>query len=219
MDSEVLGILKAIALKGGIDRFVPLSSSNLGNILGKSQQTASRKIQQLISDGWVERRIVSRKTQLRLTQRAIDVLRNEAADYYRIFYTSQTLTLTGALVSGLGEGKYYVTRAPYLKQIMETLGFSPYPGTLNVRVDKEMVEKLYLLKRMDGIILKGFEAEGRTFGDVKTFLCEFEDTMCGVLLPRRTHYTDIVEIIAPCNLREKYNLKDGNRVAINVHSV
>ena len=42
--------------------------------------------------------------------------------------------LNGTVQSGLGEGAYYMSLRPYTDQFLEILGFSPFPGTLNVQL-------------------------------------------------------------------------------------
>jgi CTP-dependent riboflavin kinase len=37
-----------------------------------------------------------------------------------------------------------------------------------------------------------------------------------LILPLRSHYTDIIELIAPQNLRESLGLKDGDLVHVEV---
>ena len=62
---EYIYILKILALKGGTQHYVNISSSELGKILSTSQQTASRKILYLLNNGYIikqgDRFLVSNK--------------------------------------------------------------------------------------------------------------------------------------------------------------
>ena len=45
--------------------------------------------------------------------------------------------VVGEVSSGLGEGRYYISRKSYIIQFQEKLGFIPFLGTLNIRVSQE----------------------------------------------------------------------------------
>ena len=47
------------------------------------------------------------------------------------------LVIDGTIVSGIGEGKYYVTRPFTKSSLKDVLGFSPYPSTLNIKLTDE----------------------------------------------------------------------------------
>jgi CTP-dependent riboflavin kinase len=66
--------------------------------------------------------------------------------------------------------------------------------------------------------------KGRQFGDVMCYKARFEDgTVGAIIVPSRTHHNkDILEAIAPINLREKLSenpnlpLRDGKNIRIEV---
>ncbi len=56
-----------------------------------------------------------------------------------------TIVFVGTVFSGKGEGKKFIS-LPWVKsQIKEKLGFSPYAGTLNIRLNSESARKKILL--------------------------------------------------------------------------
>ena len=55
--------------------------------------------------------------------------------------------LSGTVVSGRGEGRKYVELEWVKQQVKEKLGFDPYPGTLNLRLDEENVKRRVLLEK------------------------------------------------------------------------
>ena len=65
------------------------------------------------------------------------------------------------------KGKYYVSRPFYKKQFEVGLGFSPYPGTLNIKLtDETDILLRKFLDRYPSVILKSGTDEGRSFGHV-----------------------------------------------------
>ena len=217
IDPRHIYILKEIALLGAKDGFVEISTLKIGEKIGISQQSASRWINDLYRMGLVEKKRSGRKIAVKITRKGMDILRRESFDYRRIFESPKYVELTGEVITGLGEGRYYITRKGYYDQIKEKLFFEPYPGTLNVRIYPGDLDKVDLLRSLPGICLKGFVSQGRTFGNVKAFLCTINGVEAALIMPERSHYTDVVEVIASENLRKKLSLKDGSTVDIVVY--
>jgi riboflavin kinase len=208
--------LKAIALLGGTKEYVSLSSGELGKLIGVSQQSASQRILELIRDGLVARDLATRRQRIRLTPRGAEVLRKEYADYQRIFEAKETLTISGAVASGLGEGAFYMRQKGYKDQFRKKLWFEPYEGTLNLKLTGADLAKLRILQDSPGIEISGFEAAGRTFGGAKCFLATAGRVDCAVIMPIRTHHTDVLEVISKHYLRNALGLKDGDVLELTV---
>src|SRR5207245_11289116 len=180
--------LKAIALLGGTKEYVTLSSGELGKLIGVSQQSASQRILELIREGLVARDLATRRQRIRLTPRGGEVLRKEYADYQRVFELKETLTISGTLASGLGEGAFYMRQKGYRDQFRKKLWFEPYEGTLNLKMAGSDLAKMQILQDSPGIEITGFEAGGRTFGGAKCFLATAGQVDCAVIMPFRTHH-------------------------------
>jgi riboflavin kinase, archaea type len=208
--------LKAIALLGGSKDYVDLSSGELGKLIGVSQQSASQRILELIRDGLLARDLATRRQRIRLTPRGTDVLRKEYADYQRIFEVKETLTIGGAVASGLGEGAFYMRQKGYKDQFRKKLWFEPYEGTLNLKLTGADLAKLRILQESPGIEISGCEAAGRTFGGAKCFLATAGRVDCAVIMPIRTHHTDVLEVISKHYLRNALGLKDGDFLELTV---
>ena len=208
--------LKHLALKGNIYEYNFLSSRELGRELGLSQQSASKKILELLEMELITRKMGARKQLVKITSKGMEVLRKEYAQYQKIFDSMERVILRGTLISGLGEGQYYISQDGYMKQFQEKLWFKPYPGTLNLKIEGNELSKLQILRDHDGIMMEGFESEGRTFGKVKCYLTDIQNVECAVIIPLRTHYSDVLEIISRHFLRETLKLKDGDIVEIIV---
>jgi len=209
-------VLKTLALMGAASDHVSLSTSELGELLQTTQQTASLWVLDLLNRGYLVRRAGSRKQGLKLTPKAIDFLRQEHADYIRIFESSVEMELSGLVVSGLGEGKYYITQPEYKRQFKDKVGIVPFPGTMNVRLSGGDLSKVRILQDSEGISLKGFQKDGRTFGEGKLFKATINGHECAVVIPLRSHYDDVLEIISKEFLRDSLGLKDGDRVKLRV---
>ena len=208
--------LKHVALLGGMKAFVPLSSRDLGERLGVSQQSASQRILELLQAELIQRDLAGRKQRVRFTPRGVDALRKEYADYRRIFEVRGGAAVRGVVTSGLGEGAFYMKQRGYRDQFRQKLGYEPYEGTLNLRVDDEGLSKLDILREEPGILIDGFTDGGRTFGGAKVFLATLRGVECAVILPLRTHHADNLEVIAKPHLRTKLDLADGDAVEVDV---
>ena len=90
------------------------------------------------------------------------------------------------------------------------IGFIPYPGTLNVRVDDEGIVRLLSRPKVE---IPGFKAKNRTFGAIMCYKIRINNLDAYIVRPQRaTHSKDILEIIAKDNLRDSLRLKAGSRV-------
>lgn len=213
-----LACLKAIALLGGCRGPVYVSSQSLAGALGTSPQTASRRLQSLESGLMVTRSVRPAGQFVSVSRAGEEALHREYSDYCRIFgRESGGHVMTGHVVSGVGEGRYYMSLPPYRDQFAAVLGDVPYPGTLNVRLDGVSVPVRKRLDALDWVSIHGFVAESRTFGDARALPCRIGEHRCAIVVPGRTHYPeDIVEVIAAVPLREVLGLADKDRVTVEV---
>jgi len=216
MRNKHITTLKQIALLGGVHNYIAISSRELGELLEISQQSASKKILELLSNGFIERDLGARRQRIRLTEKGFDLLRKEYSDYQRIFEMKDHMVIIGNIISGLGEGQYYVNQPEYQEQFQKKLWFKPYEGTLNVKIANQELPKLEILRKAEGISITGFEKEGRTFGDVKAFLAKVHNMECAVVMPNRSHYKNVIELMCKYHLRRTLGLQDGDQVEVIV---
>jgi len=107
VEAEDLQSLKAIALLGGCRGPIRLSSQSLGNVLGISPQTASRRLIALERQQFIARSMKPDGQYVAVTREGEQSLKREYADYVRIFNPERKqYVLSGAVISGLGEGRY-----------------------------------------------------------------------------------------------------------------
>ena len=209
-------VLKKIKELQGSSESVTTSSGKLAKIIGMSQQSSSRIIIGLVRSGYIVRDFERRMQRLRVTELGLKVLYEEVVSLNRALGLMSLVKIAGSVFSGLGEGKYYLSREGYKIQFVEKLGYVPFAGTLNLKVMKNDWNKLVLLRQSPGIHIDGFSAEGRSFGPVKAFPARIEGISGAIIMPERTVYTDVMEAISSEYLREKLHLKDGSVVTAEI---
>ena len=131
----------------------------------------------------------------------------------------------------------------YQNQFNDILGYTAWPGTLNVKVDQSSLEKYVALRTKAGISSKGlaneiienskridadnldmekidgFERDGSSFGGATAFVAkigsdEHDHVDCAILIPDLTRHVDVLEVISSHFLRKKLELENGDFVEI-----
>jgi riboflavin kinase len=216
LKGEELAVLQLLAAAGGDHVPVVLTSGEVGEKLGVSQQAADRYLLALEHRGLLHRTLAQRRQRLSLLPPGVELLRKEYHVYRRIFEGPARIRFAGTVVSGLGEGRYYLSQPGYVVQFTERLGYAPYLGTLNVRVRPEDLLRLGSVKDWKGIRLDGFQASGRTFGGATCYVARLAGRPCHLIVPDRTHHKDVVEFVAPEFLRQAMALKDGDPIEVEI---
>lgn len=83
-------------------------------------------------------------------------------------------------------------------------------------MDKEDVGKLDVIKSTAGIYINGFTMGGRTFGDVIAYKAKIKNVDCAIVVPARSHYVDIIEVICKYHLRRTFSLNTDDRIDVKV---
>ncbi len=207
-------LLKHLARAGGEGRPAAWSSMEVGKLLGVSQQAADRYLRNLATEGKISRSLGGRKQRLELLPAGREELRREYGELRRLFEGPARLAFAGTVASGLGEGRYYLSRPGYLVQFAERLGYTPYPGTLNLKLSASDLTLAASTKSWRGIRIDGFSASGRTFGGASCHAAHLNGRPAHLIMPDRTHHTESVEFIAPEFLRGALGVSDGDRVDV-----
>ena len=216
MDEKYTFALRKIALLGGMDDYIAVSSRELGDALDMSQQSASKRILELLDEKLIVRDLGARRQRIKLTERGTDELRREYNEYRRIFELTDHVTLHGTIRTGMGEGGYYICQKQYMEQFDEKLNFKPYEGTLNIEINKEDLGKLEIVQNSDGHEIAGFSSEGRSFGKVIAYKAKIRNIECAIVVPERSHYSNIIEVVCQYHLRRTLSIQDGDKVEIKV---
>jgi riboflavin kinase len=124
------------------------------------------------------------------------------------------IKLSGKVFSGRGEGTKFLKQPWVKRQLEEKLGFIPYLGTLNVRLSEESAERRKLLEKATA--MQVCPAEGYCSG--KIFKASIGAIECAVVVPEVAGYPkNLLEIIAPVNLRETLQVADGDEITVTVN--
>jgi riboflavin kinase len=123
------------------------------------------------------------------------------------------IVFLGTVFSGTGQGKKFID-LPWVKcQIEEKLGFTPYSGTLNLRLTKESIENKKRLETAEGFVVE--PQAGYCRGVM--FRAKIDSVQGAIVIPKAPNYPNsVLEIIAPVYLRKHLNLTDGNQVTVTV---
>ena len=125
----------------------------------------------------------------------------------------QQLVFEGTVFSGTGAGKRFID-LPWVKlQIQQKLGFTPYSGTLNIRLTEQSREKRKLLDPARGMRIEP-EADHYLGVLFKASIAAFEAAVVVPIVPN--YPADVLEVIAPVYLRRHLGVGDGNAVAVAV---
>ena len=211
-----LSILRLIATLGGQHTPVILTSREIGQKVGVSQQAADRYLIALESRGLLVRQLAARRQRLSIPPAAMELLRHEYQGYRRIFEGPAVIRFSGRVQSGLGEGRYYLSQPGYVLQFTERLGYSPYPGTLNIGVPPEALTQVETVRHWAGVRIDGFHAAGRTFGGATCYVARLSGRACHAIVPDRTHHQNVVEFVAPECLREALHIQDGDAIDVQI---
>ena len=206
--------------KGAKHNFVTITTSSLGKNIKKSQQAASKHLLELENNGFIDRIISGRKISVKITPKGYSEMIKLSQTLQKSLKSSPSdVLLKGTLVSGMGEGAYYMSLKGYTKQFKSKIGYIPFPGTLNVKLGKkEYTEAIRQFEGLEGIHIDGYSDGKRTYGWVKCFKAKLNSTIdCQLIRLERSHHdTSIVELISRTNLRKTGKLSNGSKVTITI---
>ena len=197
---------------------IRISTTQLSEEIGGSQQSASRHLQVREREGLLERKISTGGSKVTITSAGLaelDLVLQELK-WHLEGKEAETIIFEGEVVSGLFQGAYYISKEGYQRQIIHKLGFEAFPGTLNVKIKEEEYNKRQKLERGLSIRLEGFKDEERAFGAARIYPCIINDEEEGAMIvaERSSHDYSVLEIISPQYLRRKMELADGDKIKV-----
>ncbi|MFB6180403.1 MAG: DUF120 domain-containing protein [Candidatus Nanohalobium sp.] len=123
------------------------------------------------------------------------------------------MKLQGKVETGYGKAQQFLDKKPYKEKIKQEIGFKPFPGTLNLEVRPEKLEKIMENSRKERV--ESFEHRGEKQGGLDLYPGQFEGLEVAIVDPDRSlHGMGTAEILASVKLREKLGLEDGDEVEI-----
>jgi riboflavin kinase, archaea type len=216
---HVLTIAKLL-LKGAGKDFVEVTSTSVGTEISKSQQATSKIILELENQNFIERIKMGHGFRIHVTEKGIQMIKDVSSLLISaINFSNPTIIIEGVIVSGIGEGGYYMSLPGYKKQFESRLGYIPYAGTLNVKVsDNPSLRNRKKIERIPYILIKGYNDSKRTYGWVKCFPVSINDTPnidAHLLILERSHYDEsLVEIISSVPIKDSLRLRNGDKIKI-----
>ena len=121
--------------------------------------------------------------------------------------------IIGTVASGLGEGAFFMSMQHYKDEIRKKLGFEAYSGTLNLKVSEELIKSI---KNLKSIRIDGYKSGKKTFGGASCYKSKINGINGAVIMPDLAKHKDIIEFIAPVHLRTKLNLRDGDKIKVEM---
>lgn len=120
--------------------------------------------------------------------------------------------MKGIVKRGLGQGEYWIKKLNPI--FIEKNKMELFPGTLNIEI-----EEPYIIEDNYQII------NGKEYGGTEEVLikeCVVLEEKAYIVRPKRNnaengdHPLNIIEIISNINFREKYKLRDNDRIEIKI---
>lgn len=217
-------LLSELLLCGAKNNFVELTTNEIAKKIKRSQQLASKELLDLEFFGYIKRNKKSKKYSIKVTEKGYQ----QVYDLFLFLKTAvesfkHVIDFEGHIITGMGEGAYYMSLNGYKKQFKEKLGYEPYPGTLNIKLNSLLfIEAKKEMLKYPSIYIEGFSDQSRTYGWVKCYPAYINDSMninSSILILERTHYDDsIIEIIAPFSIKEQFSLKNGDYIKLKVNT-
>jgi riboflavin kinase, archaea type len=188
-----------------------ITTSEAAGTLKVSQQSISRRLRIMREEGLLRLDSGTEGTTATLTGKAKALL-NGYGRRIEAMMTGKD-SLSGTVLSGSGEGRFYTEIKQYKSQFRDKLNIETYPGTLNLRVNP--AEKESFLAMKNEIHIDGFKTKERTYGPLQGFLTRIADIQCAIIQPERTHHReDVVEVISSSNLRKEMKIADDDKVVL-----
>ncbi|MFH1588162.1 MAG: DUF120 domain-containing protein [Candidatus Diapherotrites archaeon] len=187
------------------------STKKIAELTGLSQQSISRKLIELEKQKLIERNSSPKGIELIVTKKGTNLITSVKSKLDKIFSSSPSI-LSGKLVSGLGEGKYYVCQKKYFNELQKLIGFKPFCGTLNLKINENEINAALL--GLNPLKINSFTSKKRSFGEIECFKAKINESIpAAIVFPKRTNQPkNIIELIAPYDLRKKLKLKNDSIV-------
>jgi len=212
--------LSYLLSKGAKHNYVTITTDSLGKNIKKSQQSASKHLLELEQNQFIERIISGRNISVKITNKGFSEMVKLSTILQKSLNSFPShVEIKGTLISGMGEGAYYMGLKGYTKQFKSKIGYVPFPGTLNVKIDQKIhQEAIKQFVNLNGININSFSDGKRTYGWVKCFPAKINNSVdCNLILLERTHHDNsVVELISKLSLRKSAKLKEGSKISIKI---
>ncbi len=125
------------------------------------------------------------------------------------------IVLRGTVQSGRGEAKGFMEIPWVSGQCKENTGFQPYPGTLNLSVDRETF--LFIRKLAMSRGKRIIPPAGIDFCEARILPLQAGGFPAALIYPMvNDYYQDTLEVIAPFVLKEHLGIEDGEQLELTL---
>jgi riboflavin kinase, archaea type len=125
------------------------------------------------------------------------------------------IVLTGKVASGVGKATGFTQLRWVQEEVERKLGFRPWPGTFNIRIDPESQAQWAALKRYPGIEIEPPDASTCVAQCYRVVLAHVVEG--AIVLPHVEGYPpDQVEVLAEENVRLCLGMADGDPITLHV---
>jgi len=127
--------------------------------------------------------------------------------------------IKGRVFSGLGKGAYFTQLDWVKQQCLEKLGFIPFAGTLNIQVSEGYLDLAQQMRAEAGIDVVPPSPD---FCPAKAIPISIGNIKAAIIVPHAEEFTDevysadIIEVIAPVEVKKVLDIKDGDEVVITL---
>lgn len=125
------------------------------------------------------------------------------------------VSVTGRVVSGKGEG-FFFTQLDWVRdQCVKLLGFYPFPGTFNVKLNPRDSWVVEQCRTGAGITL---QPPSRVFCQAKAYEARINGLVGAVVHPLVEDYPpDLLELFFPVSVRATLGVNDGDWVTVTIY--
>ena len=102
----------------------------------------------------------------------------------------------------------------YFFRLVNVLGFEPFKGTMDIKMEEAVDVKLYATKKIETVLLDGSSRIDAYLAPIILSVGDQDYECWAIRQLKPIHGEDSLEIIAKDNLREKFSLNDGDEVEI-----
>ncbi|MFW9779277.1 MAG: DUF120 domain-containing protein [Candidatus Heimdallarchaeota archaeon] len=226
--SEYLPILLHLGKLGGLRRSVVITTQSLGEAIGLSQQSTSRRLTSMENGNLIVRTYTRKGNSIRITPEGAALLDQIFSDLWVVLASKgreapEEIRIKGKVITGMGDGAYYMSRKGYQRQFEAILGFKPYAGTLNLQLLSDPhLENFKRLLTAPSELVSEFSENGRVFGKAFVWpaylIVPNQDKLipAAIVYPDRTHHIDQLELICEEHIKSTYEVQDGDELEVAV---
>ncbi len=100
----------------------------------------------------------------------------------------------------------------YFHRLVGLIGYEPYRGTMNLRLDKKIRFEMFSTRSIDQILMDGSRKVDALLAPVRLKIKGSDIDCWAIKQPEGVYGQDVVEIVSKRNLKQEFSLKDGDEI-------